>query len=240
MMAVKPRGARVAATWPATGAGGSGRGARGPSHRWNVAILLWLMVSGSTGPALGSDCRRFAVTASDGYANVRANPRVQGDNLVGAVPSGMGVEVIGKDKGWLRIAAPVAGWIAASQVTGWPCDAAQGLSSTTGVAAIERLGRQAIAGDRAAARTLLRMSRGVDGALAEAYAQIIGDWAVRSPTGLLGRLEAESQVVQAAVLRLLDFEFGERQSGERQAVEAAFARLPATHPLAREWRRIKG
>jgi hypothetical protein len=205
-----------------------------------VVILIFLMSEADGAFALSGDCRRFAVTAADGYANVRAAARVLGENVVGVLASGMSIEPVGERKGWFRIASPVAGWIAATQVSAFPCASARGPSSRSGLAAIDRLAGKAVAGDKGSAATFLKMSRGVDGALAEAYAEAITGWAVRNPAPLLSLLEKQSQSVREAALKLLDFGLGARQPGERQQVEAAIAGRPGDKTLAQEWSRIKG
>jgi hypothetical protein len=39
----------------------------------------------SVQPAPAIDCQKFAVTAADGYANVRSTPHVKVDNVVAAL-----------------------------------------------------------------------------------------------------------------------------------------------------------
>lgn len=44
--------------------------------------------------------------------NVRSNPRVTADNIVGRLPNGTLVGIVGDRNGWFQINSPVAGWVA--------------------------------------------------------------------------------------------------------------------------------
>jgi hypothetical protein len=200
-------------------------------------VFGWAVV-GSVQPAPTIDCQKFAVTAADGYANVRSTPHVKIDNVVAALASGMSIEVINQTKGWSQIHSPVQGWIAGTQISRLPCDSAVGVSSSAGLVAIERLGRQAASGNQKSATTFLKMSRGVDGSLADAYAEAITEWAGRNAAWLLSRLNAQSPAVRQAALRLLAAGFGAGPSRERQLFEETLQRSPSTQPVVQEWRNI--
>jgi hypothetical protein len=201
-----------------------------------MGLVLAVLVPVQAMPA--GDCRKFAVTAADGYANVRSTPRVKVDNVVAALASGMSIEVVKQVKGWFQISSPVLGWIAGTQLSDFPCDAAVSAASTSGLAAIERLGKWAAAGDPKAAATFLKMSRGVDGSLAEAYAEAITEWAGRDAALLLARLSAQAPAVRQAALGILAVGFGVGPSRERQAFEATLQSSPFAQPMAQEWRSI--
>ena len=66
-----------------------------------MVFLLALVVPVEPAPAI--DCQKFAVTAADGYANVRSTPYVKVDNVVAALASGMSIEVIKQVKGWFHV-----------------------------------------------------------------------------------------------------------------------------------------
>ena len=202
-----------------------------------VMVFVWAVV-GSVQPAPAIDCQKFAVTAADGYANVRSTPHVKVDNVVAALASRMSIEVIKQAKGWFQINSPVQGWIAGTQISRFPCDSAVGISSSAGLVVIDRLARQAAAGNQKSAATFLKMSRGVDGSLADAYAEAITEWAGRNASWLLSRLNAQPPAVRQAALRLLAVGFGAGQSRERQLFEAALHRSPSAQPIVREWRSI--
>src|SRR5262245_34239148 len=110
----------------------------------------------------------------------------------------MSIEVITQAKGWFQINFPVQGWIAGTQLSRLLCDSAIGVSSSVGLAAIDRLGRQAASGDQKSAATFLKMSRGVDGSLADAYAEAITTWAGRNASLLHSSLNAQPPVVRQA------------------------------------------
>jgi hypothetical protein len=200
-----------------------------------IAMVFMLSVVVPAEPARAGNCQRFAVTAADGYANVRSTPRVKVDNVVAALASGMSIEVVKRAKGWSQITSPVPGWIAGTQLSRIPCDSTVGVSSSAGLAAIDRLGSRAAAGDRAAAATFLKLSRGVDGSLADAYAEAITAWAGRDAALFLSRLNAQPLAVSQAALRLLAVGFGGGQSQERQLFEEALQRSPSAQPIVREW-----
>ena len=202
-----------------------------------VALLLVCLGHGQV--ARGGDCQHFAVTSADGYANVRSTPRVESGNVVAVLPTGTPIESAGRRRGWLRMKSPLAGWIARSQVSGFPCGSAARVSSNAGLAAIDRLGGRGQAGDEPAAATFLMMSRWVDGSLAEAYAGAIADWAVRDADSLISLLERQSEAVREAALKLLDFGLGSEAPGERRRFEAVVARLPSGSAVARDWRRTR-
>jgi len=202
--------------------------------QWTLGVLLL-----AAGPAAAGGCQAFSVSATDGYANVRMTPGVTAQNSVAALPSGTSITVVRTDgDGWLQIESPVQGWIARTQTASRPCESAAGVSATKGLAAIARLAKEAIAGDRGSAATFLRMSRGLDGSFADAYGEAITHWAARNPTSLVARLEREPPAVRAAALESLAFGWGTGSRKERRQFEAALARRPPARPLAREWRRL--
>jgi hypothetical protein len=201
-----------------------------------MVFVLTVGVPVESAPAI--DCQNSVVTAADGYANVRLTPRVTGGNVVAALASGMSIEIIKQAKGWFQINSPVQGWIAGTQISRFPCDAAVGVSSRAGLAAIDRLGRQAASGDQQSAATFLRVSRGVDGSLADAYAEAITEWAGRDAAWLLSRLNAQPPAVRQAALTILALGSGAGQSRERQLFEATLQRSPSAQPIIQEWRSI--
>lgn len=44
--------------------------------------------------------------------NVRSTPRVTSNNIVGRIPNGTRVSIVGEQNGWFQINSPVRGWIA--------------------------------------------------------------------------------------------------------------------------------
>ena len=206
--------------------------------RLAAAITLFLALVLPGEPVCAGECRKFMVTAADGYANVRSHPQVKSNNVVAALPSGTGIEIIKKGKHWYRINAPVEGWIAGTQISRFSCRSGSGVSTTLGEAAVARLGKQAASGDRRAAEIFIKMARGVDGSFAEGYAEAITLWAGHDPSSLLSVLDKQPPSVLKAVLALLDFGFGVGPSAPREQFEAALGRLPADTPVIQEWHRI--
>jgi hypothetical protein len=176
-------------------------------------LILGLILLGWAafqGVAESGDCNRFVVTASDGYTNVRSQPRVTGDNVVGAVPSGAVLDVYPQTSSpgagprrWHHVQSPVPGWIHDSQLTAIGCEGAVARSRDVGLNAVVRLARQARKGDNRAAATFLALARGVDGALAEVYADEIGDWAGTEPSTLATALKAQPEPIRAAALEMV-------------------------------------
>lgn len=58
-----------------------------------VMVFVWTVIV-PVESARAIDCQKFAVTAADGYANVRSAPHVKVDNVVAVLASGMYIEVI--------------------------------------------------------------------------------------------------------------------------------------------------
>jgi hypothetical protein len=171
-------------------------------------LLGWSAV---LGVAYSGECNRYAVSASDGYTNVRSEPRVSDANLVAALPAGAIVDLSPKAsspgaerKGWQHVDSPVAGWIHGSQLTAVGCEGSVPGSRDAGLDAIVRLARQARSGDQGATRSFLAMSRGIDGALAEVYVDEISDWTLHEPSTLAAALKDQSEPIRDDALKMID------------------------------------
>jgi hypothetical protein len=175
----------------------------------HVPAVVFLVILGIVqGPAVAGDCNRFAVTAGDGYTNVRSTPRIESDNLVAAFPTGTVVGgVDGADKeapAWIQVSTPAWGWIHNSQLMSIGCDGSAAISPDSGLQAIQRLASKARAGDRRASASFLAMARGVDGSLADAYLDEISDWAAEQPATLATSIMKQPAVIREAALEMVD------------------------------------
>ena len=175
------------------------------------AGLLLIVVGCVSQIVLAGDCKRVVVTASDGYTNVRSEPRVSSHNLVAAFPSGIVVDLSGdsdgqaRSKDWTQVNSPASGWVHNSQITTLDCDAPSGVAPDAAANAIERLARQARGGNKNSTASFLAMARGVDGSLAEIYAEEIGAWAKRSPETLVAALADQPFDIRRAVRDMVAF-----------------------------------
>jgi hypothetical protein len=216
------------------GAAGRSSWAQAPRRR-ALALLLVGLCPAWPWAAQGG-CTRPIVAAADGYANVRAEPRVGLGNVVAALPAGTSIRIGGTDRGWLKLLAPVTGWVARSQTAERPCDQDLGADARRGLAAIERLEGQARSGDPDARSAYFALSRGVDGSLAEAYSEALVAWAARDSGDLIARLQGQPRPIQVATLGLLDFGLGTGDSPERRAFESALGQPAADREIRGIWR----
>ena len=69
------------------------------------ALLLSLIIGEQ--PVAAEQCEQFAVTASDGYVNVRSFPEVQKGNISGVLPTGSSISVSTNRQGWWQINSPL-------------------------------------------------------------------------------------------------------------------------------------
>ena len=175
------------------------------------AGLLLIVVACVSQVVLAGDCKRVVVTASDGYTNVRSEPRVSSHNLVAAFPSGIVVDPSAdsdkqaRSKNWTHVNSPVPGWVHKSQITTLDCDASSGVAPDAAANAIEQLARQARGGNKNSTASFLAMARGVDGSLAELYAEEIGAWAKRSPETLVAAIAGQPFDIRRAVRDMVAF-----------------------------------
>jgi hypothetical protein len=179
----------------------------------NTFLAAVLLIGGAfaSQTLLAEDCKRVVVTASDGYTNVRSEPRVSSHNLVAAFPSGIVVDLSGDSDGqarpkqWTYVNSPASGWVHNSQITTLDCDAPSGVAPDAASNAIEQLVRQARGGNKNSTASFLAMARGVDGSLAEIYAEEIGAWATRSPETLVAALADQPFEIRRAVRDMVAF-----------------------------------
>ncbi|TRV43920.1 MAG: hypothetical protein EWV42_22560 [Microcystis panniformis Mp_GB_SS_20050300_S99D] len=61
---------------------------------YKLLLASALFVSVVINPLHAEQCEQFAVTASDGYVNVRSVPSVQKNNIVGTLPTGFSLSLI--------------------------------------------------------------------------------------------------------------------------------------------------
>ena len=184
-------------------------------------------------PALANSCQKWAVTATDGYTNVRSTTQVKVDNIVGTLATGAGIEPESQHQRWVQIRSPFAGWIAGSQIAKISCDEAVKLLVETGLPTITRLAEQAAQSNSQAAETVVKMAPGVDGVTAEAYAVAVATWAAQNPTFMVSILQQQSSTIRHAFLDSLDLGLGE--SPERQNFEKFLTQLPPDNLIVRDW-----
>ena len=107
------------------------------------AVTLTVFAIGKPGKTDNSTCQTLAVTASDGYVNIRSEPMVKTGNIVGVLPSGSEIETERQSRGWYEIESPFTGWLAGNQIAKVKCDRARDISTTVGHPAITELGERA-------------------------------------------------------------------------------------------------
>lgn len=198
-----------------------------------LASVLFLSVVIS--PLKAEQCEQFAVTASDGYVNVRSVPRVQKNNIVGTLPTGFSLSLTIQRQGWWQINSPFQGWVAGNQISKVSCDTAHNLLYKVGYPTMNHLSKKAIQGNRMAAETLIKMSGAMDGANAEIYAESITNFANQNPNFLLSILKQQSSLNRQMSLRLIDFGLGISNSSERQKFEAIIIQLPSDNMVKQDW-----
>lgn len=199
----------------------------------NPLLAAVLLIGGGlvSAPVLADDCTRVVVTAKDGYTNVRSAPRVASDNLVAALPSGIAVQLIddraAEETGasrWTQVRSPAPGWIHNSQITTLGCDAPSGVDPNAAIDAIERLARQARGGNQASTASFLALSRGVDGSLAEVYAEALGAWATQSPATLVAAVAKQPFAIRRTVRDMVAFALEGASLAARGRIRAEIVR----------------
>ena len=199
------------------------------------AILVTTTVSLGTlitQDALADFCQKLTVVSPDGYANIRSQPNAK-TTILGVLVTGTGVQTESEEKTWVKIKSPIRGWIAKSQINTIPCDEAMELLVETGLPTMNRLGKQAINNNINSAKTLINMSIGVDGLVAESYAIMIADWAKQNPRFLISILEKQSSTTRRAFLDTLNLSLTE--SEERENFEKVLRQLPLDNLVLQDW-----
>ena len=198
----------------------------------NPFVAAVLLVAGAlvSQTVSAEDCKRVVVTASDGYTNVRSEPRVSSHNLVAAFPSGIVVDLNGdsdgqaRSKQWTHVNSPASGWVHNSQITTVDCDAPSGVAPDAASNAIEQLARQARGGNKNSTASFLAMARGVDGSLAETYAEAVGAWAKQSPETLVAALADQPFDIRHAVRDMVAFSLEGASLAARGRIRAEILR----------------
>ena len=184
-----------------------------------IALIFCFFIGNTNQIVKAEECEKFAVTASDGYVNVRSSPRVEPDNITGTIYTGGEIAVSTKSQGWWQINSPLSGWVAGNQVGKISCQSALDLEYDIGFPAMDRLAEQAIEGDLQAGVTLIKMSPILDGSAVEVYAEAMNEWANKNPNLLLSLLNQESSTIRQGTLVLIDYGFGSGISVQRQQFE---------------------
>lgn len=177
-------------------------------------------------------CQKLTVISPDGYANIRSQPNAK-TTILGVLVTGTGVQTELERETWVKIKSPVRGWIAKSQINTIPCNDAMDLLVETGLPTMTRLGKQAIDNNTNSAETLINMSIGVDGLVAESYAIMIADLAKQNPHFLIYMLEKHSSTTRRAFLDTLNFSLTE--SEEREKFEKFLRQLPLDNTVLQDW-----
>jgi tetratricopeptide (TPR) repeat protein len=68
-------------------------------------------LASTPGSVQASSCKTV-VKDPDGYVNVRSSPKVRSDNIVQRLLNGTVLDVVDENNGWLKIIAPIQGWVA--------------------------------------------------------------------------------------------------------------------------------
>ena len=204
-----------------------------------LAFALTIFSVGKPGKTDSTSCQTLAVTASDGYVNIRSEPMVKTGNIIGVLTSGSEIETESQSKGWYEIDSPFTGWLAGSQVAKVSCDRARDILVDIGHPAIAKFGEQASQGDEAAADTLAKMAPGVDGVTAEVYASVIALWAQEKPCFLIQVLDRQDLTTRYRALYALDFGLGSPDSPARQKFESAINKQEPYNLTALAWKDIK-
>ena len=197
------------------------------------AIIICSFINFDT-PAYG--CQKLSVVSTDGYSNIRSQPKVEPGNIIVSLVAGSGVNQIHQNQRWIQVDQPVKGWIAKSQVENISCNRATEILINSGLPVISTLNRQAIEGNLEAANTIIKMASGVDGITAEAYAIEISTWATANPNFLFSALEKQPKKTRQSFFDLLDFGLGDMQSSKRKKFEEFLGRLPQNNPLVLQWK----
>lgn len=202
-------------------------------HDILVPALFAFALAGN--PAANT-CQKFFVSAPDGYVNVRSAPEVKTGNIVATLPTGSSIEFSQRRQKWLKIKAPLSGWLAGAQVSRISCDSGHDLLMKTGLPAIDTLGKKSELGDAKAAETLVKMSPYTDGVVEEAYAGTIARWANKNPKFLVSTLDRQTPSLRRSVLSSLDFGLGVADSPERQKFETFLQELSPRNLTLQDWR----
>lgn len=195
-------------------------------------MLLFTLV---TKPTYADSCQKLAVISIDGYSNVRSEPNINKDNIVGTLATGTGVQQLRQNQQWVEINVPINGWIANNQIAEISCDAATKTLIDLGLPTISTLSNRAIQGDSKAAKTIIKMALGVDGITAEAYAIEISNWAIQNPNSMISNLEQQPWEIRRSFLDSLNFGLGNEQSSERSIFEDFLNKLSQDHPIVQDW-----
>lgn len=174
------------------------------------------------------------VSAPDGFINVRQAPS-SSSPIVRNLLDGWTLEVVQQRSDWVQISRPVQGWVAAN---GTKKSCFTSGNPQLKFQAIDRLGEQASRGDLKAAENLVKLL--TDGAMAEAQAAAIDNWAEKNPRFLITVLDRQPQEIRIEMLEHLDFysEYDGSTSRARQNFEAALKQQPSNSPTARDWKTI--
>lgn len=180
------------------------------------------------------NCTQQGIISQDGYSNVRTQPEVNLNNIAGVLLIGSAITKTGDSGNWIKISSPFPGWLAKSQVSTISCEVARKKLITIGIPTIQSLMRKAISGNRSAAEVVFRISRGVDGAVADSYLTGIRQYANQNSNFFVSVLKDEQEATRTSVLKILDI--GIRDKTERNQFEAFLFKLPCDHLVSREWR----
>jgi hypothetical protein len=205
-----------------------------------IAVILCSSLVGqntiaSTQTTSANDCKKWTITAVDGYANVRSTPkvRINNANVIGILVTGTGVRFNKKSLDWVGVDSPVTGWMSRSQITQMSCDASIKLLLKTGLPTITKLGVQASRNNIKSAIILIKIAPGVDGVTAEAYGIAIADWAKRNPQFLISTLKKQPSSVYQPFLDSLKIWLSEPQA--KKDFEAVLNQLSSSHPMVKYW-----
>lgn len=210
---------------------------RKPLILFTVALTVFFI--GKPGKTDSKTCQTLAVTASDGYVNIRSEPMVKTGNIVGVLPSGSEIETESQSKGWYEIESPFTGWLAGNQIATVNCDRARDILTEIGHPAINEFGERASEGDEAAADTLAKMAPGVDGVTAEVYSSAIALWAKEKPCFLIKVLDQQDLTTRYRALYALDFSLGSADSSARQNFESIVDKQDSNNLTALAWKDIQ-
>jgi hypothetical protein len=179
-------------------------------------------------------CTQLAIISQDGYSNVRAQPEVKLNNVVGSLLTGTTIYKIGDSDNWIKISTPFTGWIAKGQVSTVSCEVARKKLITIGIPTIQLLVRKSISGNKSAAEVVFKVARSVDGAVADSYLTEIRQFVNQNPGFFVSALKDEQGATRISVLKILDI--GMQNKTERNQFEAFLFKLPCDHLVSQEWK----
>ncbi len=132
--------------------------------------------------------------------------------------------MVNERDGWLQITSPVRGWVAKNR-TVTACNNTGAFIARV-MRRVDRLGDEAVKGNRAAGDNLIGLVGRVDGAMAAMVNATLARWAGSNPKFLIAVLDTKIPNIRLRTLQSMNFGFRDGKSQERQRFEPAIRALP--------------